>query len=227
MRGTLSGSIQDYLKHIHALCAGGRAASTTALAARLGVSPASVTGMVQKLAALKPPLVVYRKHRGVSLTAAGEKGALEVIRHHRLLETYLVQSLGYSSDAVHEEACRLEHVISETLEQRIAESLGNPRRDPHGEPIPTAELVLEIDGESLLSSMSKGVQSVVSRVVCGDAGILRRLEALGLIPGAGVVVLAQSPRGRLTVSIDGNPPTVLRPSVSSRVLVQPAQGGAP
>jgi DtxR family Mn-dependent transcriptional regulator len=224
MDEALSESIQDYLKHIHALCSGGRAASTTALAARLGISPASVTGMVQRLAALEPPLVVYRKHRGVSLTPVGEKGALEVIRHHRLLEVYLVRSLGYSWDAVHEEACRLEHVISETLERRIAKSLGDPRRDPHGAPIPTAELVLEVDSDTLLSSLSEGVRAVVSRIVCDDARCLRRLGARGLVPGAEVSVLAQSPGGRITVSIDGSPPTVLRASVSDRVLVESVQG---
>jgi DtxR family Mn-dependent transcriptional regulator len=220
----LSESIQDYLKHIHALCVGGRVASTTALAARLGISPASVTGMVQRLAALEPPLVRYQKHRGVSLTPAGEKAALEVIRHHRLLEAYLVQSLGYSWDAVHEEACRLEHAISEALEQRIAKSLGDPRRDPHGAPIPTAELVLEVDCDMPLSSVSGGVRAVVSRVMCDDARCLRRLQAQGLVPGAEVAVLAQSPGGRVTVSIDGLPPTVLGSSVSGRVLVQSVQG---
>jgi DtxR family Mn-dependent transcriptional regulator len=226
MGEALSESIQDYLKHIHALCGRGRAASTTALAARLGVSPASVTGMVQRLAALEPPLVVYRKHRGVSLTPAGERAALEVIRHHRLLEVYLVRTLGYSWDAVHEEACRLEHAISETLEQRIAKSLGDPRRDPHGAPIPSAELVLEIDSDILLSSLSEGVRAVVSRVMCHEARCLRRLEAQGLVPGAEVAVLAQSSSGRVTVSIDGSPPAVLRPSVSGRVLVQSVKGSA-
>lgn len=220
MNETLSQSIQDYLKHIHAFCSEGRAASTTALAARLGVSPASVTGMVQRLAALEPPLVVYQKHRGVSLTPTGEKGALEVIRHHRLLEVWLVRSLGYSWDTVHEEACRLEHVISENLEQRIAKSLGEPRRDPHGAPIPTAELVLEIDSDTPLSSLSEGVRAVVSRVRCGDARCLRRLEAKGLVPGAAVAVLTQSSSGSVTVSIDGKSPAVLDPSVSGRVLVQ-------
>lgn len=224
MNEALSESIQDYLKHIHALCGTTRVASTTALAARLGISPASVTGMLQRLAALEPPLVAYQKHRGASLTPAGEKAALEVIRHHRLLESYLVQSLGYSWDAVHEEACRLEHVISETLEQRIAKSLGDPRRDPHGAPIPSAELIVEVDTDALLSSLAEGVRAVVSRITCEDARCLRRLEARGLVPGAEVAVIAQSPGGTVTVSIDGSPPTVLRPSVSGRVLVQFVQG---
>ena len=114
----------------------GEEASTTALAARLGIAPPSVTEMLQKLAALQPPLVVYQKHQGARLTPEGERAALEVLRHHRLLEAYLVESLGYSWDAVHEEACKLEHVISEVLEERIASVLGNPLRDPHGYPSP-------------------------------------------------------------------------------------------
>src|SRR5512137_1063069 len=120
MNETLTTSIQDYLKAIYALTGDGGEASTTALAGRLGVAPASVTGMLQKLAGLTPPLIVYRKHQGARLTPEGERAALEVLRHHRLLEAYLVESLGYSWDAVHEEACRLEHVISEDFEARIA-----------------------------------------------------------------------------------------------------------
>jgi DtxR family transcriptional regulator, Mn-dependent transcriptional regulator len=129
-------SIQDYLKTIYDLTQGDAPASTTALAARLGIAPASVTGMMKKLAAANPPLVHYRKHQGVTLTETGEQAALRVIRRHRLLETYLVTTLGYSWDTVHEEACRLEHVISEEFESKIAALLGNPKRDPHGDPIP-------------------------------------------------------------------------------------------
>jgi DtxR family Mn-dependent transcriptional regulator len=134
MSEPLTQSIQDYLKHIYELSEDGRAASTNELAARLNIAPASVTGMLQKLAAAKPPLVVYKKHQGVTLTKAGARAALEVIRHHRLLETYLVNALGYAWDEVHEEACCLEHVISEDFETRIATALGNPTRDPHAAP---------------------------------------------------------------------------------------------
>jgi Mn-dependent DtxR family transcriptional regulator len=136
MEQSLTHSVQDYLKQIYELTEGGENASTTALAARLKVTPASVTGMVQKLSSAVPPLVEYQKHQGVTLTSDGTRAALEVIRHHRLLETWLVQTLGYAWDEVHEEAERLEHAISEDLERRIAAALGNPLRDPHGEPIP-------------------------------------------------------------------------------------------
>jgi DtxR family Mn-dependent transcriptional regulator len=116
-----------------------------------------------------------------------------------------VRTLVYSWDAVHEEACRLEHAISGTFEQRIAKSLGNLRRDPPGAPIPTAGLVLEAENDTPLGSLSEGVRAVVSRIVCKDAGCLRRLEAQGFLPGATVAVLARSSGGRVTVSIDGSP----------------------
>ncbi len=141
MAEIISSSIQDYLKNIYALSSSGEA-STSALATRLGVAPASVTGMLQKLASLQPPLVVYEKWRGAHLTPEGERAALEVLRHHRLLETFLVESLGYSRQTVHEEACKLEHVISEEFEARIDAALGHPVRDPHGAPIPSAELIM-------------------------------------------------------------------------------------
>ena len=137
MTEPLTAPIQDYLKAIYELSARHGSASTTALAERMGVAPASVTGMIQRLAAAEPPLVVYRKYQGVTLTPEGERAALKVIRSHRLLETYLVQVLGYGWDAVHEEACRLEHVISDDFEARIAAALGEPaarparRADPH------------------------------------------------------------------------------------------------
>jgi len=131
MTEPLTAPIQDYLKAIYELSARQSSASTSALAERMGVTPASVTGMIQRLAAAQPPLVAYRKYQGVTLTPAGEREALKVIRSHRLLEAYLVQELGYSWDTVHEEACRLEHVISDDFERRIAEALGEPQRDPH------------------------------------------------------------------------------------------------
>lgn len=148
-------SIQDYLKHIYELNENGGSASTNDLAARLNIAPASVTGMLQKLASAKPPLVIYKKHQGVTLTKSGEKAALEVIRHHRLLETFLANTLGYTWDEVHEEAEKLEHVISEGFEQRIAAALGHPTRDPHGELIPTEDLKMPLDQSTSLSDLRK------------------------------------------------------------------------
>ena len=135
----LSDAIQDYLKEIYKLADENNGRVTvTALAKRLGVSPPSVSGMVKKLAALE--LVEHQRSRGMSLTPAGERVAVEVIRHHRLLELYLAQTLGVSVDDVHEEADRLEHALSEELEERIDRALGFPTHDPHGDPIPDADL---------------------------------------------------------------------------------------
>src|SRR5919108_2713322 len=129
MEQTLTISIQDYLKNIYKLTENGEAASTNALAKKLNIKPASVTGMVQKLASAKPALVEYQKHQGVMLTKEGRKAALEVIRHHRLLEAWLVQTLGYSWDEVHEEAERLEHVFSGGFERGLAAAMGHPVPD--------------------------------------------------------------------------------------------------
>src|SRR5215510_2530125 len=134
----LTDAIQDYLREIYKLGADGNRGSVTALAKRQGVSPASASAMVKKLAALD--LAVHQPYRGITLTAAGEKVALEVIRHHRLLELYLAETLGLHVDDVHDEAERLEHVISEELEAKIDRALGFPTHDPHGDPIPDANL---------------------------------------------------------------------------------------
>jgi DtxR family transcriptional regulator, Mn-dependent transcriptional regulator len=134
----LTEAIQDYLREIYKLGAESGRVSVTALAKRLGVSPASASAMVKKLAALD--LAVHQPYRGIELTTAGEKVALEVIRHHRLLELYLAETLGVHVDEVHDEAERLEHVLSEELEQRIDKALGFPTHDPHGDPIPDANL---------------------------------------------------------------------------------------
>jgi DtxR family Mn-dependent transcriptional regulator len=137
-RATLSDSIQDYLRAAYKLAASGERVTTTGLARAMGVSPASTTAMVKKLAALG--LVEHAPYRGITLTTDGEQVALEVIRHHRLLELYLAETLGIAVDDVHAEADRLEHVLSEELEARIDEALGYPTHDPHGDPIPDANL---------------------------------------------------------------------------------------
>src|SRR5512132_3104977 len=184
MQPTLTISIQDYLKNIYELTENGEVASTNALARKLNISAPSVTGMVQKLASAKPALVEYQKHQGVTLTKQGRKAALEVIRHHRLLEAWLVQTLGYSWDEVHEEAERLEHVISEGFERRIAAAMGHPLRDPHGELIPTEDLKMPLDDSTPLSSLRSNQTATIQRIKAPDPELLRYLEGLGLIPGA-------------------------------------------
>ncbi len=222
MAELLTDSIQDYLKAIYELTRSGEPASTNALAARLGVEPASVTGMVQKLAAARPPLVAYRKHRGVKLTAAGQRAALEVIRHHRLLEAWLVQSLGYSWDEVHSEAEKLEHVISEDFEQRIAAALGYPVRDPHGEPIPSSDLVMPSDRSVPLATLRTGQKAIVRRVDAQDHALLRHLEELRLIPGSTLEVLDVSEFDQIMhIRVQGRrEAAVLGPAITGRVFVE-------
>jgi DtxR family Mn-dependent transcriptional regulator len=220
----LTDSIENYLKAIYELTENGEAASTTALAARLAVAPPSVTGMVQNLAALKPPLVAYRKHRGVTLTAAGRRSALRVIRHHRLIETWLVRTLGYGWDEVHEEAERLEHVISEDMEARIARALGEPQRDPHGDAIPSSGLVMPQDKSVPLSSLRAGEGATVRRVQSHDPALLRHLDELGLIPGRRVTALTISPFDRvMQLHVQGQSKAyTLGPAVADAVFVEAA-----
>jgi DtxR family transcriptional regulator, Mn-dependent transcriptional regulator len=218
----LTDSIQDYLKHIFELTENGRPASTNDLAARLDVKPASVTGMIQKLASTEPPLVDYLKHQGVTLTPEGERAALEVLRHHRLLEAWLVQSLGYSWDEVHEEACRLEHVISEEFEARVAAALGNPTRDPHGDPIPTVDLTLPADNSTSLSSLQPSQSATVLRVDDDEPDFLRHLDSLGLVPGAKLNITVYSTFDEnLTLQVKGREkPIVIGPAISKHIFVE-------
>ena len=220
MEKNLTISIQDYLKNIYELTENGESASTNALAKKLNIKPASVTGMMQKLASAKPALVEYQKHQGVTLTKHGRKAALEVIRHHRLLEAWLVQTLGYSWDEVHEEAERLEHVISENFERRIAAAMGNPIRDPHGELIPTADLRMPEDDTIPLSALRPHQVGVIQRVKAGDAELLRYLDELGLIPGAQIEVKEYSPFDHnLTVKVGRKSP-VLGLNITNKIFIE-------
>lgn len=222
MTETLTQSIQDYLKHIYELNEDGRSASTTDLARRLNVAPASVTGMLQKLAAAKPSLVIYKKHQGVTLTKAGERAALEVIRHHRLLEAYLVSALGYAWDEVHEEACRLEHVISEDFETRIAAALGHPTRDPHGDLIPTEDLTMPADKTRPLASLRTDESATVKRVSDEDPALLRHLREIGVLPEKKVVVKGFSEfDGNLTLQVEGRKSNVvLGTAITNQIFVE-------
>ena len=221
MTEVITQSIQDYLKHIYELNENGGLASTNDLASRLNIAAASVTGMLQKLATAKPPLVIYKKHQGVTLTKNGEKAALEVIRHHRLLETFLVNTLGYSWDEVHGEADKLEHVISEDFEARMAEALGNPTRDPHGELIPTADLTMPADKSRPLASLRTDETATVRRVSDDDPALLRHLHEIGVIPEAKITIKNYSEfDGNLTIKVEGQKSNVvLGTAVTSQVFV--------
>ena len=194
----ISGAVQDYLKTIYKLQEDTGVVSTSALAEAMEVAAASVTGMVKKLAGLK--LVRHNPYQGVTLSKAGEKMALEVIRHHRLLELYLAEALGYSWDKVHEEAERLEHVISEEFEEKIFEALGRPTRDPHGDPIPAKDGTVVAAEHDRLSDLEPGATGVIRQVSDSDAEMLRYLGTRGLIPNAPVEVLEKAPfNGPVTV----------------------------
>jgi len=220
MEPTLTISIQDYLKNIYELTENGRNASTNALAQKLNIKPASVTGMVQKLASAKPALVEYQKHQGVTLTKEGKKAALEVIRHHRLLEAWLVQTLGYSWVEVHEEAERLEHVISEDFERRIAAAMGHPARDPHGELIPTEDLRMPLDDSTPLSTLRPHQSAIIQSVKAADTDLLRYLTGLGLIPGVRIDVTNYSPFDHnLTIKVR-HKTVVLGLNITNKIYVE-------
>ncbi len=198
----LSETAQDYLKEIYKLQTESGRAVTSAIAERLGVAPPSVTSMLKKLAALG--LVEHEPYRGAQLTKTGEKAAIEVIRHHRLLEQYLSETLGLPIEAVHAEADRLEHALSEDLEARIDESLGFPTHDPHGDPIPDASLKLSPADLRVLSELEPGEEATVRRVPDGDEQLLRYLSSLALLPGAPVVLVRAAPfGGPVTVTSGG------------------------
>jgi DtxR family Mn-dependent transcriptional regulator len=198
----LTDAIQDYLKEIYKLEAAGRRATTSALAEVLEISPPSVTAMLKKLATLG--LVKHERYRGATLTEQGERVALEVIRHHRLIEQYLVETLGIPIDAVHVEADRLEHALSEELEAHIDRTLGFPTRDPHGDPIPDAELKVARQDLTPLSTLEPGAKATVERIPDGNGELLRYLSKLKLTPGSRLQVRESAPfDGPVTVRVGG------------------------
>jgi DtxR family Mn-dependent transcriptional regulator len=190
----LSASVQDYAKAVYALeTRGGAAVSTNHLAARLGVTPASVSGMVRKLT--EAGIVEHQPYHGVQLTEEGRRVALEVLRHHRLLELFLSQELGMSWDRVHAEAEVLEHVLSEELEALIAARLGHPSVDPHGDPIPTAAFEIDERPTRSLDELPVGAAGRFVRVSDSDPEMLRYLAEHGITLGARLEVVDRQPFG--------------------------------
>jgi DtxR family Mn-dependent transcriptional regulator len=213
----LSQAVEDYLKAIYKLQPDGPV-STSDIAAALGVSAASVTNMVKRLAQMK--MVEYQSYKGVLLTEAGVKIALEVIRHHRLLETYLKEMLGYSWAEMHDEAERLEHHISEGFEEKIDELLGYPTHDPHGHPIPTPDLEIAETITTPLALASTGKRLVIHHVSDGDADLLQYLEEIGLLPKTDVQIIEKAPfDGPLTLRV-GDRQHVIGHEVASNVFVE-------
>jgi len=197
----LTVAVQDYLKAIYALESSEERVTTSALAGRMGVSAPSATAMTKRLAELG--LVERAPYRGVALTDEGRRGALEVLRHHRLLERYLVDRLGLSLDEVHAEAELLEHALSEELEAKIDAELGYPTHDPHGDPIPDSELRVTHGLQRTLIDLGPGDLATISRIPDGDPELLRYLGELGLVPGSEVELVAFAPfGGPVTVRTD-------------------------
>ena len=216
-----SESIDDYLKAILELGGAEDSRVTThALAARLGVRTPSVTGMLQKLAAHRPALVLYEKHQGARLSAAGRRRAWELVRHHRLLELFLHDVLKYSWDEVHEEAERLEHFISERFEDRVAAILGDPEIDPHGHAIPHKYAAGVYRDEAPLVEWPLATPGVISSVSDRSAGALRELERLGLLPGVAVTIEERNSAASLTLRLAGRKdPVHLSGDLAHRILV--------
>ena len=196
-------AVQDYLNVIYKLKHSEQRCTPSLVAERLGVSNAAVTKMLKRLQELN--LAEYPRNQEIELTPAGQKIALEMIRHHRLLELYLMEALGYTWDQVDGEAEKLEHVISEEFEDRIDAFLGYPTRDPHGDPIPTKEGHLENVRHATLTSLMPGETAVVERVTDGDPAMLRYMGDLGLYPDTAIEMVAKEPfGGPLRVRVSGS-----------------------
>ncbi|MGQ0601633.1 MAG: metal-dependent transcriptional regulator [Anaerolineales bacterium] len=216
----ISRAIEDYIKTIYEIEEDFGAVTTSLLAVHLNVKPASVTGMVQKLSKERPRLVNYERHKGVTLTPAGRKIALEVIRHHRLIELYLAEALGYEWDRVDAEAEKLEHVISEEFEDKIAALLGDPTVDPHGDPIPTKEGAVAEPSRLALSEVEPGQMVRVTRVRDGDPAFLRYLTELGIELQSRLSVTERSPfDGPLHIAV-GHTAHALGRNVTDKIFVE-------
>ena len=216
----LTDAVQDYLKAIYALESEGARVTTSALATRMRVRAPSATAMTKRLAELG--LVERRPYKGVALTENGRRGALEVLRHHRLLERYLADRLGLSIDEVHAEADRLEHALSEELEAKIDADLGYPTHDPHGDPIPDRELRVRAVRDRSLAELAPAESAVVSRVPDRDPDLLRYLRELGLTPGAEVELVAIAPfGGPVTVRTEAGEYAISR-ELAAGIEAQPA-----
>jgi DtxR family Mn-dependent transcriptional regulator len=219
----ISTAVQDYAKAIWSIAQrGDEPVSTSAIADRLEVSPASASAMVKRLEALG--LVTREPYHGVRLTASGQRVALEVLRHHRLLELYFVEALGMSWDRVHEEAEVMEHAISPELSELIAAKLGNPTHDPHGDPIPTREGEIDEPPTRALADLAAGERGVFARVSDSDPEMLRYLSDLGIAPGDEVELTGREPfGGPLTVRANGRE-HALGDQLARAMRVEPRRG---
>ncbi|MEK7379569.1 MAG: metal-dependent transcriptional regulator [Gemmatimonadota bacterium] len=216
----LSRSVEDYLKAVYSLTQHGESASTSALAESLDVAPPSVSGMIRRLS--EQGLLNHVPYQGVALTEAGRRAALKMVRRHRIIEAYLVDQLDYTWDSVHDEAERLEHAVSDTLIERMAEALGSPQFDPHGDPIPDAQGRIAELSYTPLCDVPDGETVQVHRVMTRQADHLRYIGASGLTPGAPVTVVRREPfNGPLTVRHDGGEQVVAHAMAGLIMCVRP------
>lgn len=221
----LTGPVEDYLKAIYELAARDGVAATSDVANALGVAPASVTGMIRRLAA--QGLLDYVKYRGVQLTANGRRAALSTIRRHRILETYLTRVLGYPWDRVHDEAERLEHAASDELIECMSAALGHPTADPHGAPIPTADGDVDERLLQTLAEIPVGARAQMVRVSDKNPDLLRYLAEISLQPGVSVTVLSRAPfDGPITLRI-GDKESAVGATLASQILVEVANEPVP
>lgn len=218
-----SPAVEDYLRVIYKLArrAPDGRVHTNQLAEELQIRPASVTGMLQKMAAAHPSFIDYHKHKGVGLSAAGRREALAVVRRHRLLELFLHEMLGYTWDEVHEEADRLEHVVSDLFIDRLEEILSNPTADPHGHLIPAADLSLEAVATIPLQDLAAESTATVQHVRDDDPDLLRYLDQIGLRPGARLTVVAAEEAGSREFALEGQLGThVIEPEIARQIAMR-------
>jgi DtxR family Mn-dependent transcriptional regulator len=216
----LTAPAEDYLKAIYDLERSGHRAGTNEIAAQLAIAPASVSGMVRRLA--EQGLIEHERYHGVRLTDAGRRAALRTLRRHRIIEAYLAQALGYAWDRVHDEAERLEHAASDELIDRMAAAIGEPARDPHGAPIPTREGSVDEPSLTSIDELAVGARARVRRVSDHDGDRLRYLAALGMTPGTTFEVLERAPfDGPITVELDNGSQRSVGRVLARQVLVEP------
>jgi DtxR family Mn-dependent transcriptional regulator len=217
--GALTGQAEDYLKAIYEIEQGGEAAATTGIAASLGIAAASVSGMLQRLSRLG--LVRVEPYRGARLTPAGRQIALQLIRRHRIIESYLTNLLGYEWEEVHDEAERLEHAASPELVERMAAALGNPTADPHGAPIPTAQGRIDERRLQTIADLAVGATARVVRMSDRDPAFLRYVAKLGIRPGTLVKVASRDPFGGPLTLVAGRTKKAMGAAAAGRVYVEP------
>jgi DtxR family transcriptional regulator, Mn-dependent transcriptional regulator len=217
---SLTAPVEDYLKAIYTIGKGTGAAATNEIAQRLALAPASVSGMVRRLA--DQGLLAYERYHGVKLTESGRRAALRTLRRHRVIEAYLAQALGYPWDRVHEEAERLEHAASDELVDRMAVAIGEPKVDPHGAPIPTRDGSVDETEYTSLADLAVGAPGLVVRVADEDPAMLRYLAELAVVPGKRITVKARAPYGGpITVAV-GRQEISIGPVLAAHVLTAPA-----